>query len=619
MIPVIAAAVWLIAFVMSLIGAEFEPRWENSFPTLDYLESLRAQFLKSALGVTQDSKALVLGLTIGERDLLSENLAAHMKQLSLTHLVAVSGANLAIVAGAIYFVAAKLSIARNLRFAIALIALGLYVLLVGPEPSVLRAFVMTLAVLIAIWLGRGTQPVVALCWAVLLIIISDPAMATNFGFALSAFATLGLLLVGHPLYLKLASKLPKWLALGLATALAAQLYTLPILLFLDPSIPAYAVFANLLVEPAVAPVTILGIFSVISLPLSSELSSAISWVASLGTYWIEMVASELSNFPFVRLHWLPGWVGVFTAILLAGLISLWVLGVRAKQSSMVAAVLFAFSLSWISTDVIRFSSWPNQDWDVVMCDVGQGDGFVIKSDGAIALVDVGREDQPIDDCLTQLGVSRIDLLILSHFDLDHAGGISGAVSGRSIGRVLVTGFQDDRPVVEKVKTAIFEKGLGLDIAQTSLAGELGSATWRVLSPSANAREASDANDASVVLRFDFEQFSLLLLGDLGENGQERLMRLALKQLSDLPNRKVLLKVAHHGSKDQSEKFHHLVQSDLALISVGANNDYGHPTQKTLGLLARSGATVVRTDLSGSVGIRASGENFEVFSTGKLAK
>lgn len=619
MIPLLACLIWLLTIALELFGIEFESRWETNFPKVAFLESLRSKFLQTAIGVSADSRALVLGLTIGERDLLSEELALEMKQLSLTHLVAVSGANLAIVAGAIYLLAAKLALPRDLRFSTAAISITAYVLLVGPEPSVLRAFAMTLAVLFSLWLGRGTSPVVALAWAVLVILVSDPAMGTNFGFALSAFATLGLLLVAQPLFHKFELIVPKWLALGFATAISAQLYTLPIVLMLDPSIPAYAVIANLLVEPMVAPVTILGIISVSLLPIGSGISGLISLFASLGTYWIELVAEIISRWPMVRLHWLPGWIGIAVAIVLAIFISLWLHQIRARQSLLIGILVFVFSISWVSADVLRFSSWPGRNWDLVMCDVGQGDSFVIRSDGQVALVDVGREDSKVDFCLTQLGINHIDLLVISHFDLDHAGGINGALKNRTIGRALVSGFQDDRPVVETVRNSLASKGALPELAHKELSGNLGSGIWKVLSPSVNAAEASDSNDASIVMRFDFEQYSFLTLGDLGEQGQERLLRKSMADLNDLSQRRLVLKVAHHGSADQSQKLTRMLRSDLALISVGKNNDYGHPTSRTLDLLATSGVSLVRSDLSGSVGVQVSAGNFDLFAAGKLAQ
>ncbi|MFM1784012.1 MAG: hypothetical protein RLZZ579_289 [Actinomycetota bacterium] len=605
--------------VLNLFGTSFQPRWEGDFPNVSFLQSLREQFVQGAIGLTPDSRGLVIGLTIGERSLISEDLANQMKQLSLTHLVAVSGANLAIVAATIYWLAGTLSLQRSLRFAMALFFVSCYVLLVGPEPSVLRAYVMTVAVLLSLWIGRGTHPVYALGWAVIVILISDPAMATNFGFALSVSATLGLLVLGRPLYERLEKRFPSWLALGVATAIAAQIYTLPIMLMLQPSIPAYATLANLLVEAMVAPVTVLGILSVIATLLFAPLTPILSLLASFGTAWIEQVTIALNRLPMLRLHWLPGWVGITVAICFAAFFTLYLTNQNPKRYLAASIFTVLFSISWITLDVFRYESWPNRDWDLVMCDVGQGDAFVIRADNQVAVVDVGREPEPINECLTELDITEIDLLFISHFDLDHVGGLSGALSNRKVQHVLVSGFQDDRPVVDEVNHSLKSSGVTSRIAQSGMRGSLGTAVWRVLAPSASAVEASDANDASIVLGFEFEQFSLLVLGDLGEVGQDRLLRLSKPQLVELNNKPLILKVSHHGSADQSRNLHELISPELNLVSAGAGNVYGHPTNKTLRMLERLGGQIVRTDLSGSIAIAVKARRFEVTATGKLAQ
>lgn len=619
MIPIAACLIWLALLVLTLFGITFQPRWEGDFPRIPFLQSLREQFVQGAIGLTPDSRGLVIGLTIGERSLISEDLANQMKQLSLTHLVAVSGANLAIVAGAIYWLAGTLALQRALRFATALLFVSCYVLLVGPEPSVLRAYVMTVAVLLSLWIGRGTHPIFALGWAVLVILISDPAMATNFGFALSVSATLGLLVLGRPLYERFEKHVPRWLALGLATAIAAQIYTLPIVLMLQPSIPAYATLANLLVEAMVAPVTVLGILSVLATLLFAPLAQFLSFVASFGTAWIEQVSISLNQLPLLRLHWLPGWVGISVAICFAFFITLYLTNQDSESYLAASMLTVLFSVSWITLDVIRFESWPNRDWDLVMCDVGQGDAFVIRADNQVAVVDVGREPEPINACLTKLLITQIDLLFISHFDLDHVGGLRGALDNRRVQHVLVSGFQDDRPVVDSVKQSLKSSGVTSRIAQSGMEGTLGTAVWRVLAPSASAVEASDANDASIVLGFEFEQFSLLLLGDLGEAGQDRLLRLSKQQLVELNQKPLILKVAHHGSSDQSQNLHRLISPELSLISAGAGNVYGHPTSKTLGMLKRLGGQIVRSDLSGSIAVDVRAGRFEVIAAGKLAQ
>jgi competence protein ComEC len=155
-----AAGYWL--FLWLTAKEDLESGLKLSFPKLDAIEELRAKFLFNLSGVTQDSSGLVAGLAIGERGLISQTLGENMKELSLTHLVAVSGANLAIIAAAVFLTASMLGASRSLRFSLAYLAIAAYILLVGPESSVLRAGTMAAFVMAGWWLGRKVNPVIPL-------------------------------------------------------------------------------------------------------------------------------------------------------------------------------------------------------------------------------------------------------------------------------------------------------------------------------------------------------------------------------------------------------------------------------------------------------------------------
>ena len=256
MIYLIAGCYWLILSLIAPEGAESSLKL--NYPEIPFIDLVRERFLELLSGVSEDAAGLVAGLTIGERGAISEQLAGQMKELSLTHLVAVSGANLAIVMGVVYLIAARLGLSRNLRFISALLVMAAYVLLVGPESSVIRAATMAVFVMVGLWVGRGTNPLAALSLAVIFLLSVDPGLAVDIGFGLSALATAGLLVLAPKIYNLLEDKMPKLLAIGIAATVSAQLYTLPIILYLQPSLPVYSVLANLLVEPLVAPITILG-------------------------------------------------------------------------------------------------------------------------------------------------------------------------------------------------------------------------------------------------------------------------------------------------------------------------------------------------------------------------
>jgi len=612
----IAAAYWLVLWVTALPGSSSQIKL--SYPRIEFIEGLRAVFLFRAQGVNPDAKALVGGLAIGERDLLSPEMAENMKTLSLTHLVAVSGANLAIVMGVVYLLTAACALSRNTRFITALLVMVAYVLVVGPESSVLRSATMATFVVIGLWLGRGTKPIISLAWAVIFLLAIDPGLATDFGFSLSALATVGLLTMALPIYNWLSRYMPRLIAIGIAASFSAQLATTPVLLMLQPSIPIYSVLANLIVEPVVAPVTVLGILALILAYPLPVLSSAVSYVASLGTWWITLVATEVSGWPAARVHFVAGPVGVA----LAALIVLLSLGLYQKKLSKyrtgIAASLVGvmlFSASWSSADQIRFQVFDGE-WDVVNCDVGQGDALVVRSQGVVALIDVGREPEPIDKCLDNLQVTKIDLLVITHFDADHAGGIYGALNNRYVKTAIISGFADNRPLVSLVETALAQSKVEVLTGFAGMGGKLGELKWRVLAPTAKATEAKDSNDASVIVSFTGAGYGLLALGDLGGVGQTRLMRNAGGVLNELSGMPLLLKVAHHGSADQSTELFRLLSADIAIFSVG-QNPYGHPTKKALDQAALSGSRIVRTDQLGSIALRFQEQAWSISGAGKL--
>lgn len=617
MIVVTASLLW--AYLWLTASDSNESSLKLNFPSVDLVEELRARFLFLLTGVTDDSAGLVAGLAIGERGLISQTLSENMKELSLTHLVAVSGANLAIVAAAVFMLASVTGVSRFWRFFLAYLAIALYIVLVGPESSVLRAGAMAAFVMASWWLGRKVNPLIPLSWAVILLLLIDPALAVDFGFALSVFATLGLLILAAALHLRLEPRLGTWLSLGVSASLAAQLYTMPVLLALQPSIPLYSVLANLAVEAVVAPVTVLGILAVIATPVLPQLTSLLTWFASLGTWWIEVVSNHLARLPMTRIPMLPGDLGIFFTVLLVIGVSLVLVSKspNLRMLGFVFAALFLVPIGWVASDLVRHSNF-HQGWQVLNCDVGQGDALLLRDGGEVALIDVGREDAPIDNCLDDLGIRHIDLLVLTHFDADHVGGIAGALEGRSVGLALLSGFDDDRPLVKLVSDVLSVSAQRVEIGYSGVTGSLGSASWRVLAPSFAANEAEDSNDASVVVLFEMTGFNVLTLGDLGERGQLRLVRNYWPVLFELRQMPLILKVAHHGSKDQSNELHELVQPDVALISVGKDNDYGHPSRNLLAILADAKARTLRTDLLGPISIRVEAGKLVAATGGKLS-
>ena len=565
-------------------------------PLLAAADAVRRDFREAASGLPGDGGALLPGLAIGDTSSVSATLDAAMKTSSLSHLTAVSGANCAIVVGLALALGAAAGLPRLVRLGAAALVLAGFVVLVTPEPSVIRAAVMAVVALIALATGRAARGFPLLCVAVVVLLTIDPWLSRSYGFALSVLATGGLLLLARPLAEVMSRLLPRGLALVLAVPLAAQLACQPVLLMLNPSLPLYGVAANLLAEPAAAPVTVLGLIACVVAPLFPPLATVLSALAWLPASWIAAVATFFAGLPGARAPWPTGLLGVLllTALTVAGLVAA-LGGVpppvrRAARVGLVVA--FIGYLATLGGSQLVDNVTRPADWEFALCDIGQGDATIIRSQGMIALDDTGPEPARLQHCLDELGITHIDLLVLTHYDLDHVGGVS-AVYGK-VDRVLIGPPSDPGDV--RIASDLRANGAEVDQVSRGESGMLGELRWDVLWPP--LRGVEPGNPASVTIQVTGAGacvhgcLSGILLGDLGEESQARL--LGTGQVSHVD----VVKVAHHGSADQSARLYEALHPTVGLIGVGASNTYGHPTSKLLGILAAVRARPIRTDLDG---------------------
>lgn len=558
---------------------------------IGWAAELRAGFAAAAVRLGGDGGALVPGLAIGDTSAVGPELDADMKVSSLTHLTAVSGANCAVVTALVFALAAACGARRIVRVAAALVALTGFVLLVTPESSVVRAAAMAVVVLVATAAGRPGGGVAALSLAVVVLLTVDPWYARDYGFALSVCATAGLLLLAGPLGAQLARVMPRPLAVALAVPTAAQLACQPVLILLDPAIAAYGVVANMLAGPAAPVATMVGLAGCLLLPVLPSVGFAALQFAALPAAWIALVAHGVAALPGARLPWLEEAGGA--ALLAVGTAAgLWLLLARRRPRWLVRSVVGALLVSLavpigvsVGGPALRRTGLP-RDWVVAACDIGQGDAVLVRDAGAVMLIDTGPDDEALERCLALVGVDRIDLLVLTHWDADHVAAV-GAVAGRV--DAVVHGPLDGARSTKALRPLV-DGGAQTHEVTAGHHGSLGRARWDVLWPPPGQ---APGNDASVVLDLRASGFRGVFLGDLGESAQERMLRDAGPDAVDL------VKVAHHGSADQSAALYAALHATVGVIGVGADNGYGHPTESLLGLLSDQRTAVVRTDVMGT--------------------
>ena len=559
-------------------------------PWLNWANGLRATFRAAAAQLPGDGGALLPGLAIGDTAAVYDTLDAAMKASSLSHLTAVSGANCAIVIGLVLLVGGRLGAPRVWRIAVAIGVLVAFVILVTPEPSVVRAAVMAVLVLLTLLAGRPVRGLPVLALAVLVLLLFEPWLARNYGFVLSVLATGGLLLLAGPLARWMARWLPLPVAAVIAVPLAAQLACQPVIVLLSPSIPVFGVAANLLAAPAAPIATVVGLLACLTLPTPiGELLSRLAWVPSA---WIAAVARFFAELPG-SIPWLPGVPG---AVLLAVVTVLGLIGVlKSRRWALLTAAVVLIGLVGASAgiNVVQVLHRP-ADWQIAACEVGQGDAVLVRSAGRVALIDTGPLAEPLDECLADLGIGRVDLLVLTHFDLDHVGGVD-AVLGR-VDRVLAgpSGSPED----DALLATLASRGAVVERAVRGLVGMLGDHRFTVLWP-AQRLTTEPGNDSSIAMIFEPVGactggcLSSLFLGDLGEHSQALMLAAGPVPAVDV------VKVAHHGSADQSPRVYKAAGATIGVIGVG-ENDYGHPNPRLLDLLAGVSTAVARTDTDGLV-------------------
>lgn len=591
--------------VVATLSARGPPRVIGRAPGVARAaERLRAGLRQASAGLGRDARGLLPGLVVGDTSQQPADLAAAFQATGLTHLCAVSGTNVTIVCVLALGVARWLGFGRRSRLVVAGLVLAGFVVLARPEPSVLRAAVMGAIGLVALATSRRRAGVPAVCTAVLVLLVVDPWLARSYGFALSVLATLGLLLWARPWAAGLSRWLPRPVAAAVAVPMAAQAACGPVVVLLSGQVSLVSVPANLLAEPLVAPATVLGLAAALASPVSASLASWLAWLGGVPCWAIAAIARRLADLPAGQLDWPGGAVGaVSLAAVTVAVLALGPLLVRrtARHPWLAGGTALLLVAACVP---LPGGAWPPRGWVAVACDVGQGDALVLATGaGRGVLVDAGPDPQLVDSCLRRVGVTALDAVVLTHFHADHVEGLPGALRGRRVGTIVVTIVDDPPAEARRVRSWAARAHVPVRTARVGEQVQDGPVRWRVLWPGRVVHDGSVPNNASIVLLVEASGVRLLLLGDV-EPAAAALVDRALLVVPGGPQVDVM-KVAHHGSALQDASLVRHASPRLAVISVGAHNDYGHPAPSALRLLRSAGAVVARTDRQGDVAVLSS--------------
>jgi len=555
---------------------------------------IRSAFRREALRIGGVSGALIPGLVLGDTSLESSNFVIDMRRAGLTHLTAVSGENFAIIAAFLLWLLQFLVKRLPTRLIITAIVLISFIFLVRPSPSVLRASVMTAALLIGRARGERSSALPALGLAVALLVLADPFQAIDPGFALSVSATAGILILAPVLTEFFARYIrhEKFVEL-MAIPIAATIFCTPLIIAISGQFSLVALPANFLVSEVVGPITIIGFVAALISPISPMASHLLLLICKPFAGWVVVIAHSLGSLPLLKLP--KSYLGAVLALATIVLLTL-------RRWKIVIGILAIFLITHVATSL----GWPGRSWLIVNCNVGQGDGAAVNLGGGSAIViDTGPDPALMDSCLKSLDISSIPLLVLTHYHADHVNGLSGALAHRSIGQIWVT--NNPQPPLEYQQSMDLLKGRSISIVHQGESlrfnAPVGPVSITVLWPRAEVEklpslpgDGSGINNSSIALLISVGKVSFYTSGDTEPPAQEEIAASGLVHSVDV------MKVSHHGSAYQDLALFDLLHPKIALISVGAGNPYGHPAASTIAALEQRGIKVYRTDQDGAIAV-----------------
>ena len=543
----------------------------------------------------------------GDKSAMDDGDYLAMQETGLAHLFAVSGLHCAFL---VTLLALLISRRQRLLCAVTIPLLLFYMVMVGMSPSVVRACIMQIFLLIAPLFQRGSDPLTSLAAALLVILLCNPFAAASVSLQLSFSATLGMVLLSPRLY-KLLTGWYKgkcrplrtalcFVAANLSATLSAVVFTAPLTAWYFRIFVLVAPLSSLLAVPAAgwsfmaAFVTVL--LGFVWLPLASLLG----WISWALVRYILWIANGMMSWRYHAVYFTNPYLIYWLLFLYAAFI-----GCAAtpdgKRKYLLASALSVLTLTaaiWVNRQDYQYGVLT-----ALTLDVGQGESVILTSGGETALVDCGSSNSYKDpgglaaDTLHSMGVRELSAVVVTHYHADHTNGLYEVLRRIPVQTIYLPDIEDEYGVRERLVSLAEEKGAQVTYVTKETADTLGDTVLTIYPP---VQSGGDLNELGLTALASAGDFDLLITGDMSGSTEKKLV-----ETYALPDIEVLV-VSHHGSRYSSNiRFLKSVTPEAAVISVGDNN-YGHPSEETLQRLLAVGADIWRTDQQGTIRITVNG-------------
>ena len=589
-----------------LIPAQLSLKWK----LIQGLNNSRIGILESHAKYLKSPNLEILGGIVFGDDAIAppDYIKTTFINSGLLHILAASGMNVAFIYGFLYFFLRKLHVPYKLSVLSGILVVILYSLMTGLGPSVIRAAIMLIFILVGKLIDRDAHSISLLAFVALLMLVYNPAFINDVGFQLSFIVTFGLLLSTTPV-MEYFKSLPAWISGSIFVPVIAQVWVIPIQMFYFNNISLYSVFANILTVPFLSVISFGGfVSSVFALfkPIADFVCQIFDFVLNPMLNILVWISNTFANLPhslIITTH-----PSVFQIILYYFILmfSVYILKNRFSNKNIIKITLLLILILSLST--INIS---NHNLEILAFDVQNGDAFLLKTpQNKYIIIDTGKSGYRggaskakmiILKYLRDRGIKHIDSMIITHFDSDHAGGAVDLIENLKVDKVYVNSISDNSKLAQRIYKSAGNKIITVDkktkiIEEPEFSVELNRAQF----PQADDYD----NENSIISVVKYNKFCMLFAGDAGVETFNKIK-------NDIPSDITVLKVGHHGARGvvNPEMINYL-NPKISLISVG-QNIYGHPNTVTLKYLQKS--KVYRTDRDHAVKIIVNKENYKILT------
>ena len=567
--------------------------------SLRYLPQLLARRMQGVIAAcfSERSRAFMNAILLGDRYDLSDEDKVYLSEAGLYHITAVSGLHCAFLLSLLSFLVGKHR--RRLLSVAAIPVLALYALVAGLTPSVVRACIMLVMLLLAPLFRRESDPPTSLAFALFLILAYNPFAAKSVSLQLSFAAMTGLIWLTPKLYDRIRAKKhgkAAWFVLGsLATTAGALVFTVPLTAFYFGYLVLIAPLSNLLCLWAASLTFAAGLVTVLLGMVLLPLARVLAYLPHFGALYLLTAAKWLTKIPYHAIYFSNSYLKLWLVYVYA-MFGVCRFAKRGRLRYAMAGGLAAFTLAlavWLNILPIHGGALH-----MVALDIGQGQSVVLHSKGSTALIDCGSSSY-VDagdvtaDYLQSIGVRKVDYFVLSHYHADHCNGLPVLLSRLKVGRFVLPDVEEGDALRAEVLALAERYEIPVTFVRRKEAFVIGDATLTVYPPVTEG----DMNEECLTAVCTTGSFDALFTGDMDANTEYRVI--ASYQIPDIE----VLMVGHHGSRySTGGDLLAEVKPETGVISCGLNNRYGHPNEETLYRLTGAGVEVYRTDLQGNIHI-----------------